>query len=299
MKINGKKAMHLFSVVCLTVLAVICVVPFMMVISASLSSEGELVSNGYKLLPQGFTLASYKELLTGFKNPKAVIPRAYVVTMFNTALSTILMVVLVTLSAYPLCRKTYRWKTIVTIYWLIPMLFGGGEVANYIHLSRNLGLLNSIWVLIWPGCFSAWNAFLIRGFMSQVDTGYIEAAKIDGASEFQILFKIFAPMAKPGLAVITMKTILANWNEWYACMLYMPDDKYMTIQRYLQKILSNISMMKTALATDSGFITDMANIPSESLRMAICVVAAGPMIFVFMFFQKYFVKGISIGGIKG
>lgn len=299
MKINGKKTMHLFSIVCLTALAVVCVVPFIMVISASLSTESELISNGYKLLPQGFTLDAYKELLAGFKNPKAVIPRAYAVTIFNTAVSTILMVVTVTLAAYPLCRKTYRWKNIVTIFWLIPMLFSGGEVANYIHLSKNLGLLNSIWVLIWPGCFSAWNAFLIRGFMSQVDTGYIEAAKIDGASEFQILFKIFAPMAKPGLAVITMKTILGNWNEWYACMLYMPDDNYVTIQRYLQKILANISMMKTALTVDSSFAMNLGSLPSESLRMAICVIAAGPMIFVFMFFQKYFVKGISIGGIKG
>lgn len=291
--------MHLFSMVCLTALAVTCVVPFVMVVAASLSEERALIANGYKILPQGFTLAAYRELLAGFKNPKAVIPRAYAVSIFNTALSTILMVVTVTLAAYPLCRRTYRWKSIVTIYWLITMLFSGGSVANYIHLSRNLGLLNSVWVLIWPGCFSAWNAFLVRGFMSQVDTGYIEAAKIDGASEFVILFKIFAPMAKPGLAVITLKTILGNWNEWYACMLYMPDDKYITIQRYLQKILANIGMMNQALTTDSSFVTDLASLPSESLRMAICVIAAGPMIFVFMFFQKYFVKGISIGGIKG
>ena len=298
MKINDKTVVHAFASFCLILLAVICLVPFLMIIAASLSSEEAIIANGYGIFPKDFTLAAYKELIGGMISGGSIIPRAYAVTIWNTVGSTALMLFTVTPAGYALSRKNYRWRKLVTYYWLIPMLIGAGGVANYIHISRTLGLRNSIWVLLIPGGFSAWQAFMLRNFMAKLDEGYIEAAKIDGASEFQILLKVFIPMTKPYIAVIAMRTMLSNWNEWAPCMLYMSDDRYITIQRYLQKILANISFMKQALVDGSDF-AEMANLPSETLRMAICVVAAAPMVCLFMYFQKYFVKGIQVGGIKG
>ncbi len=290
----GVKLFNIFSVVMLTITALLCVTPFLIVISASVSTEDALIMNGYSVLPQDFTWDSYRMI---FKNPKVLLG-AYGTTIFTTIVGSVSSTLLVALTSYPLSRKDYRWKSGVSFYLFFTMLFNGGAVSQYLLISQYLRITDTFAALIFPLLMNVWNVFLLRTFFSKISPAIIEAAKIDGAGEFRVFFAIIIPMAKTGIATIFILTVLAYWNDWYQCLMYMPLEKHITLQYYLYRILSNINELQKngqSMAAAGGY----TQIPKETVRMGICVLAAGPMIVVFMFFQKYFVKGISVGGVKG
>lgn len=271
----------------------LCVIPFIIVISASFSTEQLIIDNGYGILPKGFTTDAYKVV---FSNGKQLM-RAYGTTIITTAAGAVLSTLIVALAAYPLTRRDYKIKKYVNFYFYFTMIFSGGAISSYLWTTQGLHLKNNILVLILPILVSAWNIFLMRTYMSKIPSELIEAAKIDGSSEYMTFFKIIIPMSTVGLATIFIMTALSYWNQWYACLMYLSDDKYMTLQYYLQRIMNNIDTIKKSQNLLVSF--DIASMPSETARMAMCVAAAGPMVFVFAFFQKYFVGGIALGSVKG
>ena len=271
-------------------LAFACIAPFFMIISTSFLSEKNFSSNGYALFPRQFCFDAYKFV---FRNPRTIL-NSYALTIFTTVVGTAVGMFLMKSTAYPLSRPDYKFKGPLSFYVYFTMLFNGGMVANYIWITRYLNLYNSVWALILPGLMSASNLLILRTFFKTVPMSLIESAKLEGASEFRIYLTIVIPLAKAGIATIMLITAFTYWNEWMRSMLYMDQGDKLTIQYYLVKILEEVNLAKEY----SDMMTDTPP-ANESVRMAICLLAAGPMTAIFPFFQKYFVKGITVGSVKG
>ena len=278
----------------LAVITVICVIPFIVVLSVSFSDESTLISRGYGIFPRGFSLGAYK---IAFANNKQILS-SYALTIITTAIGATLATLVTTLAAYPLSRRTYALKKYFNLYFYFTMIFSGGAVAEYIWISQGLGLRNNVLVLILPMLSSAWYIFLMRTYMSQIPLELIEAAKIDGAGEYYTLFKIVLPVNSVATATIFVMFALNYWNQWYSCLMYLDDDRYITLQYYLMRLMNNIDAIMNSQNTQAASI-NISKLPSETTRMALCVISAGPMIFLFSFFQKYFVGGITVGSVKG
>lgn len=286
-----KTIAHIF----LAVVAFICLMPFLIIVSASISSESAINLHGYGIIPRDVTLSAYKTVM----GTSTDLFRAYGITIITTIVGTLGAVLVAMLTAYPLSRKDYKWNRRISFYFYFTMLFSGGAVPSYILISNYLHLKNNIAVLILPMMINVWNIFLLRTYFSSIPASVHEAAEIDGANQYQILFKIIVPMSVTGIATIMLFTLLAYWNEWYLCLMYMTNDKMITLQYYLSSIMSQIEEILKNQESGLAVGTDLSAMPSETARMAICVMAAGPMLFVFSFFQKYFAKGLNVGSVKG
>lgn len=277
----------------LIIATALCILPFLVVLAASFSIEDLLIEKGYGIIPRGFTLEGYK---MAFQNTSQIL-NAYKVTILTTVVGAFLSTLLTALAAFPLSRKDYKWKKFFNFYIYFTMIFSGGAIASYLWITQGLELRNNVLVLILPMLASGYNLFLMRTYLSKIPSELIEAAKIDGSGEYKTFFKIVVPMSTVGLATIFVMTALGYWNQWYACLMYFNTDDYMTLQYYLIRVMNNIdAMLKNK--SNMSFV-DTASMPSETVRMAMCVISAGPMVFVFAFFQKYFVSGIAIGSVKG
>lgn len=279
----------------LTIIALIYIIPFVVIISASLSRENDLIKYGYELIPRNFSLNAYEMIM---KNPQQL-GKAYAVTIFVTAVGTLSAITMTSLTAYPLSRKDFKWRNIISFYIYFTMLFSGGAIPSYILISQYLHLKNKIIVLILPLMMNAWNVMMLRTYFSKIPPSLIEAAKIDGANEFTVFFKIILPMSKTGIATITLMICLAYWNDWYNCMMYMTNEKIISLQYFLHRTMSNIDAILRNAESGNMVNVDISTLPSETARMAMCILAAGPMVFISMFFQKYFVGGLSVGAVKG
>lgn len=277
-----------FVMICLST-----VLPFLLMLSISLSNETDVVINGYKLIPEHIEFTAYEYL---FRNP-ATILNAYKFTIFQSVVGTVFSVFMMTLMAYPLSLKNFKLKRFFSLYMFITMIFSGGMAASYIINTQVFGLFNSVWVFILPGSVSAWYVFLIRTFFQGIPSEMGEAAKIDGAGHLRIYFTMMLPLSKPVLATVTLMVLLAKWNNWTTSMLYVTDEKMNTVQFLLQRILENLNMIKDM--QEMGINLGNMSVPSETVRMGMAVLAAGPMIMVFPFFQKYFTKGMTVGSVKG
>ena len=294
-KCRENRTVKLVAATILFIIGISCAAPFMIIISASFSSEQLLTTYGYSFLPRGFTFEAYRMVLAA---PEGLL-KAYGVTIYTTIVATVVSMIGTVMMAYAVSRPAFKWRGAVNLYMFISMLFSGGAVMQYLLISKYLHMSDTIWVLIVPGFVSAWNVILIRTFMTKDLGSYIEAAKIDGASEYQILLRIVTPLIKTGITVIVLKTVLNHWGEWYKCLMYMPKEKYVTLQYYLQKILSSVQSVQEE-ATNGDFISTAGEpLPRESVRMAICVIATAPLLIGITPFQKYFIRGINLGGVKG
>ena len=287
-----KRIVAFFSYIILGAVALMCVIPFIMIVSASFSNESELITRGYGILPRGFTVDAYQTII---KNPTTIL-NSYKITVFVTAVSSFISILMTSMTAYAMSRSNYRIKKGVNIYFFITMIFHAGMVPSYLLFTKYLHFTNNILALILPGLFSVPNTFILRTFFRQTSESIIEAAKIDGLGEIGICFRIAMPVCKTGIATILLFTVFQYWNSWYECMMYMTDDKILTLQYYLHRTMSNIEEILKNQNTTGAV---MQQIPTETTRMAMCTVAVGPMVIIFMFFQKYFVKGISVGSVKG
>lgn len=277
----------------LALVVICCIAPLLIIVSASFSDESLLASQGYGFLPKGFNTTAYKYI---FHNGSTLF-RAYGVTIVTTAVGSFLNLMVTAMCAYPLARKDYKFRSKVSFFLYFTMLFNGGTVPTYILISQYLHLRNNVLVLILPQLMGVYNVFIMRTYFSQIPTALIESAKIDGAGEYRILFSIILPLAKTGLATMLLLISLTFWNQWYPCLLYMSDDRYITLQYYLARIMSNIeAVLKNS---QSGLNVDISALPNETARMAICVLGVAPMVIIFTCFQKYFVKGINVGAVKG
>ncbi len=270
------------------------IVPFMLVISISLSSEASIKEFGYNILPKVVDFEAYKQI---FITPHTLI-EAYKVTIFFTLATTILSLVVMGMMAYPLSRKNCKFRKFLSFYIFFTMLFSGGLVPSYIVISKYLHLNNTIWVYILPALVSAWNIIIIRTYFQGLPPDMIEAGKIDGASEFLIFFRIIVPLSTPVFATIGFNTAVGKWNDWNTSLIYIDDTNLYSLQYMLQRILREAEFLEKAVTEGDVQFLD-TEIPTESMRYAMAILAAGPMMFVFPFFQKYFAKGLTIGSVKG
>lgn len=275
-------------------LCVLLIVPFILIISISLSNEKQIIELGYSFIPRNFELTAYEYI---FKTPKVILS-AYNVTTISTVVGTFLSVFLMALIAYPLSKPDFHGRKFISFYIFFTMIFSGGLVPTYILITQYLKLNDTIWVFIIPGLINAWHIFLLRTFFSKLPESIVESALIDGASEFRIFFSMIIPLSTPVLATVALFGALARWNDWFTAMLYINNDKLLTLQYLLQKILLNIQTLQQQEMAGLSIGTGV-DIPSETVRMAMAIVAAGPMLLVFPFFQKYFVQGLTMGSVKG
>ena len=278
----------------LAVLSILVVIPFIILFSVSLSSETDISYYGYSLLPRKIDLSAYEFV---FKNP-TIILNAYKVTFIFSVLSMVLSTVMISLFAYPLSRSNFKPRKKLSFVMYFTTLFNGGLVPSYILITQYLHLNNTIWVYIVPGLFSVWSAFVMRTFFQGLPEAIIESAYIDGANEYRILFQIVYPLSKPVLATMAVNIFLGQWSNWYTAMLYIDNPELQSLQYMLQRIMQNLQLLQENQKA-AEMMVDAQSIPSETVRMAMAVVVAGPILFVFPFFQKYFVKGMVLGSVKG
>ncbi len=277
------------------ILSALIVIPFLLVLAISFSRESDILSSGYSLIPKHIDLSAYRYVL---KNSETVV-NAYTTTIVFSVLTMVLSTFLCCLAAYPLSRSEYKHKRGVSFYLFFTMLFGGGLVPTYILITQYLHLSNNIWVYVLPSLISPWYIFMIRSFMQGIPSEITEAAVVDGANEFEIFFKFILPLSKPVIATVALLTFLAKWNDWMTSMLYVDDVKLQSLQYMLQKILNNIELLRQQQMGGTVQTIDMVNVPSETARMAMAIIVAGPALVVFPFFQKYFAKGMTVGSVKG
>ncbi|MBE5039710.1 carbohydrate ABC transporter permease [Ructibacterium gallinarum] len=272
--------------------------PFLLILAVSFSNEKDVALYGYQLIPKKIDFSAYQYL---FKNPDTIL-RAYGVTILVTVMGTVLSVVLMSMVAYPLSKRNMVFKQGITFYIFFTMLFSGGLVPTYILNTQYLHLNNTIWIYILPSLINVWHVFLLRTFFKSIPDSIGESALLDGAGEYRIFFTMILPLSKPALATVALLGALTRWNDWFTAMLYISDDKLITLQYLLQRILLNIQLLQGMSSSGNmvpGSILSMADLPSETVRMAMAIIAIGPMLLVFPFFQKYFVKGLTIGSVKG
>lgn len=274
------------------ILLIICYIyPFLMVISVSLTEETALYQNGYQLIPEEVSTLAY-ELV--FRNPGQMI-QAYLVTIIFTLTATLLSALVTSLLAYPLSRQNFIWKKPLSFLVFFTMLFSGGLVPTYLLITKVLHLNDTIWVYILPGLVSAYNVMIVRTNYRSLPEEMIEAAKLDGASELRICFQIVIPLCKAGIASVAFLFLVAKWNDWMTSMLYIRNPDLYSLQYLLQRLLRETDFLRNSLnGLDAGTTP-----PLETLRFAMALVAAGPVLVIFPFFQKYFTKGMTLGGVKG
>lgn len=294
MKMKKKLAGALPHIV-LVIVALICLLPLWLVVSASFMTDAEISQYGYSFIPKDFTLESYLYIL---RSPGQLL-HSYGVTIVVTAIGTVVSLLVTAMMAYGISRKDYPLAKATTFIIYFTMLFPAAMPAWYMMVGTTLGMKDTIWALIVPSLLSAWNVMLMKGYFADIPTSVIEAGKIDGASELRVFFSLVVPMAKPGLATVGLFIMLNYWNDYKSSLFFINKDNLLSLQYLLYRMMSNIDFLKSALAKQSGMMLSGVDIPDESIRMAMCVVAAGPMLFIFPFFQKYFVKGIAIGSVKG
>jgi len=275
-------------------LSACCVIPLLLILSSSFTTEQNLATQGYAFIPKVFSLQAYRFI---FQNPTQLF-QSYGVTVFVTATGTFCGLLITSALAYVVSRKDFKLQRIYSFMVLFTLLFSGGMVPSYIIISRYYHLKDTIFVLILPYLLNSWYVFLMKGFFLDLPISLIEAAKIDGAKEVSIFFRIVIPISKPALATIGLFIAFQYWNDWWLSMLYIDRAALTSLQFYLYRIMSNIQFLAQATQNVNVSI-NIADMPGETARMALCVLAAGPMLVIFPFFQKYFVRGITMGAVKG
>ena len=271
-----------------------CIIPLVSIISISLSNETDIIKNGYSLFPRVFDISAYAYILY---EPIQII-NAFKVSIIVSILGTFISLIVTAGIAYTLSRHDYKFKNPLSFYVFFTMMFNGGLVPTYILISNYLHLKDTIWVLILPYVAAPLFILLLRSFMQKIPYDIIESCMMDGASEFRIFFQIILPLAKPGLATIALFTILQYWNDWLLSLLYIEKESLVPLQYMLYRMMNNITFL-TSSSNQMPPGLNNAVIPSESARMAMAILAAGPMLAVFPFFQQYFVRGLTVGAVKG
>ncbi len=289
----SKIIIHIF----FCILSVTFIVPVWSILSVSFMSEAEIINEGYALIPKTLCVDAYKYIFSSTGD----IINAYKATIITAVLGTIIFLIIGSMCAYAISRSDFKFKTAITFFMYFTMLFGGGMIPTYILIAKVMNLTNTYAALIFPSVGNVWSIFIIRTFFQQLPGAIVESATIDGASEWTIFTKIIIPLSTPALATMGLLEFLGYWNAWMPSMLYLTNDgrEKRTLQYLLQTMLRNIDELKKAQEQGIDMGTMGADTPSESARMAMAVVAVGPILLVFPFFQKYFVQGLTVGSVKG
>ncbi len=294
-KIKLSPSSKVFYVICYVVvgiMALVCLLPFVMMLSGSFTSENWIRFHGYGIVPGEFSVEAYKII---FKTPERII-RAYGVSIVITLLGTVLGLLLTALTAYVISRKDFKYRNALSFFFYFTTLFNGGMVSTYIYYIQYLHLKDNYLALILPGVFNVFYLLIMRTFVANIPVALIESAKLDGAGEWRIFGTIILPLLKSGLATIGLFLALGYWNDWYNAMLYMNTEEKYPLQYMLYSIQQQ-SQALARIASQAGIkVTDL---PSNSLKLAMAVVATGPIVILYPFVQKYFIAGITVGSVKG
>ena len=285
---------NIIAYIVLGILSVCCLLPFLLVLSGSFSDQTSILTHGYQLIPETFSLDAYTTL---FKIPGELL-RAYAVTIFVTFTGTFLGLFLTSMAAYVLSSKSFRYRNQVSFFFYFTSIFGGGLVPWYIFNTKYLHFHNNIISLILPILVNVTYLLILKSYMSSIPDALYESAKLDGANDFTIYLHIALPLCKAGLATVGLFIALNYWNDWYNAMLFLDEGRsnLYPLQYFLNNILTKAQAISAAAAR-SGL--PMSEVPSEPMKLAMTVVATGPIILLYPFLQKYFVKGVTIGAVKG
>jgi len=276
---------------------ILCVAPLILIFTVSITESKALVEQGYTFFPKALSLSTYRYL---FLDPTKIV-RAYGMSIAVATIGTLTSITMVLLYAYPLSRKSFRQRNFFAFYIFFTMLFNGGLVPWYIMYTKYLGLRDNPAMLVIPSLVSAFNVLIVKTFFSlNLPDSVLESAKIDGAGEGRIFVSIVLPLSTPVIATIGLFSVLTYWNDWYACLLYINNPKYYNIQFAMYQALRTVEYLTSSQAQSAAVTRgELAKVPSETLRMAMAILGIGPIVFAYPFFQKYFIKGLTIGAVKG
>ncbi len=271
------------------------VMPFLHILALSLNNGIDAIRGGIYFVPRAFTFSNYNEVFT---NSNVI--NAYGITIFRTVTGTLLSLFFSSMAAFALKSKTLPGKNGITMMIFFTSLFSGGLIPFYI-LLRSLELLDTVWVFIIPSIYSTWNIIIMRTFFNNIDVGIEESGKIDGCNEFSLLFRIILPLSKPVLAVVGLFVAVGHWNDWFSGAFFVRKQNLVPIQTLLQQMLMSQEALDRIIKESggaSGYIFKR-QVTGESLKMATIIVATAPIVCVYPFIQRYFVKGFMIGAVKG
>ena len=275
--------------------AVICIAPVVLVIVVSLTDEMEILRNGYSFFPKAFSTKAYEYIAASGKT----IWRAYGVSIFTTVVGTLLSLLITCMYAYPLARSSFKYKTFFSFIAYFTMIFVGGLIPWYMVYTHIFKIKDTIWIMIFPYLLNAWYALIMRTFYkTTIHESIIESAKIDGAGEFRTFFIIVLPLCRAGLATVGLFCTLNYWNDWYLPLIFVNNPKIYNIQYLMYQYLLSIQFLSSSSSFSQSSLA-FRDLPSESARMAVAVLSIGPIIFAYPFFQKYFIKGLTVGAVKG
>lgn len=289
---KGEKIFQVFNVIILLFVSVIMVYPYLNQVAISFNEGIDAMKGGIGIFPRAFTLANYQSI---FSN-KSILTGAWI-SVSKVVLYTLLSLAVLFTSAYGITRGKLPYRRGITLYFMIPCYVSAGVVPTYI-IYRYLGLINNYWVYILPGCFSFYNMVILRSFLQELPTSIEEAAKIDGANDIQIMYKIVLPLCKPVLATITLWLAVGSWNSWTDTMMYITDRKLYPLSYIMMQLIKE-SSLADQMAQDSGMVSAAAMPTPDTIKAATLVVSTLPIIMVYPFLQKYFIKGVTLGSVKG
>lgn len=289
----GSKIFDLVNIFIMLLLCVAMLYPFLNVIAVSLSNAEHILKGDITIFPKGFSLNGYSYI---FKDP--FLYSGYFHSIVYAVGSTLFMLTFTSLMAYPLTISNFMAKKGISIFLVITMFFSGGMIPSYL-LARNLHLLDTYWIMILPGCVSAFNVLLFRSFYQSLPSDLRESALIDGANDIQILFKIYVPLSKPLLATFALFGIVGSWNSWFEALIYLNDENKYPLQLILRKYLFTLSFESGSGTSGMQAMLAQMQMDPKNIQMAIVVLAMFPIMLIYPFLQKYFVKGVMIGAIKG
>ncbi|AEI40751.1 carbohydrate ABC transporter permease [Paenibacillus mucilaginosus] len=287
-----QRILDLIGYVFVGLVALVCLVPFLLVVSGSFSSESSITREGFGLWPKEFSLAAYQ---FAFQHPEQFI-NAYVLTISLTVVGTVLGLFISAMTAYVLQRQDFQWKSGFAFYFYFTTLFQGGLVPWYILMVNYLQMKDTYWALLLPPMLNVFYILILRTFLRSIPEAITESAKIDGAGDFTIFVKLILPLSKPALATIGLFTALGYWNDWFNSLLFVSNEKLYTLQYLLYKTLGNLEGLRKLMEV-SGM--RVAELPGESLKMALAIIVTGPIVLLYPFVQRFFVQGLTVGAVKG
>lgn len=272
------------------ILTILFFLPILLMISIAFS-DADALMEGYAFIPKKFSLEAFRILI----EDGGGIWNAYGVSIAVTAVGTVLAVFIMSMIAYVISRKNYKPAKFLSFIVFFTMIFSGGLVPTYIIITKHLNLQDSFWVLVLPNLIAPFHIMLFKSFFADISQEMFESATIDGANEFVIYTRIVMPISKPVVATVVLFTILRYWNDWYTAMLYISKDALVPIQYFMYRLITNFEAFETNLS----YYATTTNFPKEPTKMALAFVTAMPLLLVYPFLQKYFVKGITLGAVKG
>ncbi len=295
-RINDEKRFRSIATIILLTISIVALLPMVLLIAASFTAENELITRGYQLFPKRFSLEAYRYL----RRQSAMIVRAYLVTIGTTVAGTSLSVLLTTSIAYPMARKSFPYRNALSFFVYFTMLFNGGLVPQYIMWTTIFHIKNTYAALIFPNLLmTAFNIFLVRNYYANsIPDAMYEAAQLDGASEIGIFTRVVFPLAQPVIATVGLFSGLAYWNSWTNALYYVQNPKYFGIQNLLMRIMRNIEYLRTG-TSEMAAEGQAVSLPGNSIRMALAFVGILPIIIIYPMLQKYFIKGVVVGAVKG